>query len=362
MLMKDVAAPPPAISVIVPAYNAAATLDDCLARLTTSVAPPFEVIVVDDCSTDDTAAIAAKRGVRVVQLPVQSGAAVARNVGASHATADVLFFVDADVMVAPDSVAHVHTVLQSEPDISAMFGSYTAATVHTNFCSVYKNLMHHFTHQDGRPEAQTFWSGAGAIRTAAFWHVGGFNPADTRTADVEDIALGYRLGRAGFRIRLDRDLQVTHAKHYSFLGVIRSDLVHRAIPWTRLMLRERVFQRDLNTSGGGLLSALALFSIPVLLVAAALVSWYILVGAAGLLVVYLLLNRRLFLRFARIDRRLLLPAIGMTTLYYVYAAIGASIGVLLYLRQPRAAPAIESSPSVWASLVSNPSGRVGIAS
>lgn len=360
--MNEASPPTPRISVIVPAYNAAATLDECLRRLTGNIAPPFEVIVVDDCSTDDTAAIATAHGVRLVQLPTQSGAAVARNVGASHALAETLFFVDADVMVEPDSIAHVLDVLDGDAGLSAMFGSYTAATVHTNFCSVYKNLMHHFTHQDGRPEAKTFWSGAGAIRTAAFWHVGGFNPADTRTADVEDIALGYRLGRAGFRIRLDRTLQVTHAKYYSFLSVIRSDVVHRAIPWTRLMLRERVFQHDLNTSGGGLLSALALFALPLLLVAAALTTLWALLGVVGMLVAYLLLNRRLFLRFARYDRRLLLPAVGMTALYYVCAAFGAGVGVLLYLRQPRATPAIETSPSVWASLVSTPSGRAGIAS
>jgi GT2 family glycosyltransferase len=326
----------PLVSVIVPAHNAAATLGDCLAALAASVAPPHEVIVVDDGSTDQTADIASRCGARLVRLACRSGAAVARNAGARHARAELLFFADADVLVRPDALARAVATLRDEPEISAVFGSYTATTVHTNFCSVYKNLVHHLTHQAANPEAATFWSGAGAIRAAAFWSVGGFNPADTRGSDVEDIALGYRLRRAGHRIRLDRQLQVTHAKRYSLVGLIRSDLLHRAIPWTRLMVRERVSQRDLNTNGSGLASALAVLLVgPTLLGGAAFPPARGL--AAALLGVYLFLNRRLLGACARHDPRFLLPAIGLTALYYVYATLGAAIGLLLELAGPRRA-------------------------
>lgn len=346
----------PTISVVVPAYNAAATLPECLRRLLVNPDPSCQVIVVDDCSTDDTAAIAARCGARVVQLAEQSGAAVARNVGAAHATADILFFVDADVMVAPDTVEHVIRLLGDRPEISAVFGSYTAATVHTNFCSVYKNLMHHLTHQAAHPEARTFWSGAGAIRTEAFWAVGGFDPADTRTADVEDIALGYRLTRAGYRIRLDRDMQVTHAKYYGFMSLIRSDVVHRAIPWTRLMMRERMFQHDLNTTSNGLVSSLAVVLIGPMIAAAVLFHPGFALVAAFLFLLYLILNRRLFQSFAHYDRRIVVPAIGMTALYYIYAPLGAAIGFVLYLRRPHPSPRLERNVGWWESLaVSLPS-------
>jgi glycosyltransferase involved in cell wall biosynthesis len=321
------------ISVIVPARNAAATLGPCLDALRASVGPEREVIVVDDASTDATAAIAAAHGARVVALTRQSGAAVARNAGAAQARAALLFFTDADVLVRPDALARAVAWLTGVAGISAVFGSYTAETPHANFCSVYKNLVHHLTHQAARAEATTFWSGAGAIRADAFWAAGGFDPADTRTADVEDIALGYRLTRAGFRVRLDRDLQVTHAKRYSFAGLVHSDVVHRAIPWTRLMLRERIFQRDLNTNGSGLTSALAMvLFVPALL--GGLVVPPLALLAGGLLAVFLVLNRRLLVAFARRHPRYLLPAVGMTALYYVYAAAGAAAGLVLHLRQP----------------------------
>jgi glycosyltransferase involved in cell wall biosynthesis len=321
------------ISVVVPARNAAGTIDRCLAALAASVGPSHEVIVVDDASTDGTAAIARRHGARVVRLEQQAGAAAARNAGAARARAALLFFTDADVMVRPDALARAVMALQGEPRISAVFGSYTVETPHENFCSVYKNLAHHLTHQAARPEATTFWSGAGAIRATAFWAVGGYDPADTRTADVEDIALGYRLRRAGHRIRLDRDLQVTHLKRYTIAGLLHSDLCHRAIPWTRLMLREGIFRRDLNTSDAGLISALAVIGWGPALVGGAFFPPLLLL-AAGLLVLYLALNRRLFAAFARRYPHFLLPAIGMTALYYLYATLGAGIGLLLHLRQP----------------------------
>lgn len=324
---------PPVISVLVPAHNAAATLGDCLTALAAGGGPPHEVVVVDDGSTDATAEIAARFGVRLVRLRRQSGAAVARNVAARHASADLLFFVDADVLVTPGAVARAVAVLERRPDVSAVFGSYTAHTVHTNFSSVYKNLVHHLTHQAARPEATTFWSGAGAIRRDAFWSVGGFDPADTRTSDVEDIALGYRLTRAGFRILLDRDLQVTHAKRYTLWSMICSDVLHRSIPWTRLMLRERMFRRDLNTSDHGLASAASVMLVGPSLLGGMIyppLQWV----SLGLVALYLSLNRRLFVTVARYNARFLLPAVAVTALYYVYAAAGAVAGVVLYLRDP----------------------------
>jgi len=292
------------------------------------------VIVVDDGSTDATAEVAERFGVRLPRLARQSGAAVARNVGAEHARADLLFFTDADVLLRPDALARAVAMFERCQQVSAVFGSYTAWTVHDDFFSVYKNLVHHLTHQAANPEAATFWSGVGAIRASAFWAVGGFDPSDTRTSDVEDIALGYRLTRAGFRVRLDRELQGTHAKRYTLASLVRSDLLHRAIPWTRLMLREGIARRDLNTGVGSLFSAAA-----VLLLGPALVGGLVvppLSGlAAGLFLLYLLLNRRLFAACARRNPAFLLPAVAMTALYYVYATAGAAIGLLLHVVRPR---------------------------
>src|SRR5262245_4574491 len=84
---KDHAArPAPKISVVMPVYNAEATLDECLSKLGQSVFEDFEVIVVDDGSTDRSKEIMTRFPVRVVPSSGRVGPAAARNLGAQVAT------------------------------------------------------------------------------------------------------------------------------------------------------------------------------------------------------------------------------------------------------------------------------------
>ncbi|MGE0815855.1 MAG: glycosyltransferase [Vicinamibacterales bacterium] len=92
----------PVVSVVVCAYNAADTLEDCLTSLAALTYPRVEVIVVDDGSTDATAAIARRApGVTVLSVP-NGGLSAARNVGLARATGEIVAYTDADVRVDPD--------------------------------------------------------------------------------------------------------------------------------------------------------------------------------------------------------------------------------------------------------------------
>ena len=89
------------ISIIIPAYNEEALLDrtlDAARAAAETLGAPYEIIVVDDGSTDRTAKIAAEHGARVVGVNVRHIAA-ARNAGARVAAGDLLIFVDADTLV-----------------------------------------------------------------------------------------------------------------------------------------------------------------------------------------------------------------------------------------------------------------------
>ncbi|MEV4478105.1 glycosyltransferase family 2 protein [Micromonospora coxensis] len=114
----------PSVSVVVPVYNAAKTLRRCLASVHAQTHRPVEVIVVDDGSTDDSRAIAVEAGCRLVVLPTNGGVSAARNAGVAAGTAEVVFFVDSDVALAPDAIAAALAELAAHPDCGCVYGVY----------------------------------------------------------------------------------------------------------------------------------------------------------------------------------------------------------------------------------------------
>ncbi|HVO26473.1 MAG TPA: glycosyltransferase family A protein [Candidatus Margulisiibacteriota bacterium] len=235
------------LSVIIPVHNGAAMLQRCVTALQHSDLEDYECIVVDDGSTDDTAAIAATLPVTLVTLERCGGPARARNHGAARARGDILVFIDSDVCVHRETVRLLAAHLECNPATAAVFGSYDDTPADPHFVSQYKNLLHHYVHQRSSRDAWTFWAGCGAIRRDLFLRMGGFDESYVRPA-VEDIDLGLRLRAQGERVDLAPEIQVTHLKRWTVTGLIRTDVFSRAIPWLLLMLRYRVVRRDLNVT------------------------------------------------------------------------------------------------------------------
>lgn len=323
--------PHPPLSVIVPAYNSAGALPDVLEAIR-NASPEAETIVVDDASTDDTAAVARSFGARVVSLSHNSGPAAARNRGAEAASAPILVFVDADVIIAPDALARVRQVLASGTDIAAVIGSYDDAPAANTLISRYRNLLHHHMHQIAASQTQNFWSGLGAVRREAFEAVGGFDAGRYAKPSVEDIDLGYRLSAAGYTIRLDRHILGTHLKRWSLTDMVRTDVFRRALPWTRLILAHRP-DAALNASPRqqmcGYLAVLALLALP------AAVFWPPALGiTAASVAAVVVLNADFFrLLYRRLGWKASL-CLPLHLLYYLCGVLGYALGRLEHLITP----------------------------
>jgi len=211
----------------------------------------FELIVVDDGSTDDSAALALRAGATVVRIPTPRGPAAARNLGARAARSGLIFFLDADVAVHPPTLGLALAQFEADPGLTALFGSYDDMPAAPGFVSQYRNLLHHFVHQQGifhqgiRP-AHTFWTGCGMIRRDVFLEFGGFDPRLYPRPAIEDIELGYRLTRAVHRIVLARDVLATHLKRWTLHEMVRTDIFRRGVPWTLLIKRTGTIETDLN--------------------------------------------------------------------------------------------------------------------
>ncbi|MEK6336300.1 MAG: glycosyltransferase [Acidobacteriota bacterium] len=309
------------ISVIVPVHNGGRFLNHCLAALIASSYQSYEIIVVDDASTEGRIELSKRKEVRVFHLAHQSGPAAARNFGVKQAHGEVLFFVDADVVVKSDTLARVAKVFLNNSDISAVFGSYDDDPAEKNFISQYKNLYHHFVHQQSNSDAQTFWAGCGAIRREVFSEVGGFDQARYTKPAIEDIELGYRMREMGYQILLDKQLQVKHLKHWRLGSLVRADIFYRAVPWSKLMLENRVIINDLNVQIKDRVSA-GLAGLLVVILAASPFKPQLLFGAPPLVALIIALNRKLYSFF--LNRRGLKFAVlvfPLQVLYYLYSGV-----------------------------------------
>jgi glycosyltransferase involved in cell wall biosynthesis len=125
-MMEDVCAP---ISVIIPCYKCASTIDRALDSVAGQSLKPSEVILVDDSSGDET--LNKLRNlehrnpgwVKIVSLPVNKGAATARNAGWSVATQPYIAFLDADDSWHPDKLKIQYACMQGDSEIT-LCGSY----------------------------------------------------------------------------------------------------------------------------------------------------------------------------------------------------------------------------------------------
>ncbi|NDJ60297.1 MAG: glycosyltransferase, partial [Chloroflexi bacterium] len=276
----------PKISIVVPVYAGREPLRALLRSIELLDPPPFEVIVVLDGTIPEDRSIAHAADVTIIDLPTRVRPAAARNIGVQRCSGEIVLFLDADVTVPEILVGQVVTAFQDDPTIDALIGSYDDAPGGTNFLSQYKNLLHHYVHQQGQEAASTFWGACGAIKREVFDAVGGF---DESWYYIEDIELGYRLRAAGYHIRLCKHIQVKHWKIYTPLRLIRSDVIGRALPWSLLILRDGHAVDDLNTDRTGRVSVVLAGLLVLTMIGGLWVSW-LWVLALGVLALLVVLN------------------------------------------------------------------------
>ncbi|GGM04521.1 glycosyltransferase family 2 protein [Dactylosporangium sucinum] len=187
------------VSVVIPNYNYGKTLGACLRSVRQQTLQPIEVIVVDDCSTDDSVRIAEAAGATVVRHAVNRGVSAARNTGVAASRGDVVFFVDSDVALAPEAIEEAVRLLAAEPDCGCVFGVYGPEPLIDDGPVERHRVLHlHFalTRQVGRTETAVF--ALAAMPRRVFDEIGGF---DERLRSAEDDEYSERL-RTRYRIRL----------------------------------------------------------------------------------------------------------------------------------------------------------------
>jgi GT2 family glycosyltransferase len=211
------------VALVIPNFNGARWLPGVLESVAAQTVAPAEVLVVDDGSTDGSAALVAERfpGVRVLALGVNGGFARAANSGIAAVAAEAVALVNTDVVLAPDWLERALGALEAEPRAAAVATKlvdlddpailYSAGDVlrRDGACEQRGRFERDTGGFDTPGEVFSACAGAALYRRAAVLAAGGF---DERLGTyLEDVELGLRLRLAGWLCRWEPRAVARHA-------------------------------------------------------------------------------------------------------------------------------------------------------
>lgn len=204
-------------SIIIPVHNSQDTIRPCLDAVYSSLNKDFELIVVDDKSTDSTASLVKGYPCSLISLEKNRGAAFARNAGVSRAGGRILLFIDSDVLIKDDTLDIIDKAFEEDSGLAGVTGLLSVSCPHSNFFSQYKNLYMHYVFKRCPKYVSFLYGSIMAIRKEEFLP---FNETYKITDDTE---LGQRYKDLNKEIALVGGLEVVHLKKYSPAGIIRND-------------------------------------------------------------------------------------------------------------------------------------------
>ncbi len=300
--------PPDMISVVIPVYNGERTLGRTLQAIYASEYANFEVIVVDDGSTDRTVEIAHKYSCRVMKTQKKgSGPANGRNVGADAALGKYILFTDDDVLVQPQTLSQIVSDFENDSSAAAVVGNLVEENSMKNFFSRFKNLHHRYYISIFPKYIHVTFTSITAIRKDIFQKANGFDTT-IDTPSVEDVEFGQRLTDLGYKILHDKTLTVVHEKHYSMKSYFKNTL-NRSYCYFKLFMINQGKRRLINEKKAVYFPWSAVISfmigpiIPALLLAGILAfnkASFFLLLPASLLFLFALLNKGFLLYLLKI--------------------------------------------------------------
>ena len=321
-------------SVIIPNHNGGGTLAEGLDAIFRIGDSSIEVIVVDDASTDDSRTIADRYPIRWIWHDNCQGAAQARNTGAEAARGEILVFTDTDIILPPGTFEILEEDY-ADPETDGVIGLLQPITRYGNICSQYKNFYMHYTYNKLPDEVTVFYTSIASIRRESFIECGGFD-GTYRSATIEDMEFGVRLTGKGYRILIDKKLQVEHIRHYTLISLLRTGFV-RADGMTKIALRDRKNRREKSsyvTTSPTFLAGIALSFITVFFLALSLVfsCWNLVLPAAVSYLAIIALNFGFLAGLARATRPMFfIGGCGLIFTDLLAHGCGVSWGIISFL-------------------------------
>jgi len=320
----------PLVSIVIPNYNYADVLGRCLAAATTQTYPDVEVLLVDDCSTDNSVAVASRYPCRVLRTPANGGEAGARNLGVEHARGDVLFFLDSDLVLRPGAVEKAVAMLDADPSVGCVYGIYEKTPLTAaGLVKDYRTLQAHYWRVSSLGDADAGFFSIAALRRSVWDQVGPFKPIRVG----EEMDYGARVARVTRAVLTD-EVRGLHDDEEGMPRLLRK-LYLRAQVRIPFGFEQGKFAHADETGSrilAALLGAGVLVSAPLGLVRPALSG-----VALGQLAGFVLLDRGMY-AFVWRERRsvpFLVSFVGLHLCCSGVVVAGGAVGLARWLASPR---------------------------
>ena len=207
------------VSVAIPCYNGADYIAQTIRSVLAQTQPPDQVLVIDDGSTDESAAIIRRYPVELVSHARNRGLSAARNTAIAHAKGDVLVVVDVDAFADADLLQVLLSGYTDNPRMAGVGGQGIESNIHS-LADRWRRVHASQSHGRRAKDVPFLYGLCMSFRVSVLRQIGGFR--ERFRTNAEDVDMGLRLTAAGYTLRYLPAARVFHQRRDDIASLKRT--------------------------------------------------------------------------------------------------------------------------------------------
>ena len=181
------------LSIIITTFNEEKYIANCLRSIFNNNFKDFEIIAVDDASTDNTVKIIKKYPVKFFKLKKNYGAAFAKNYAIKKSKSNLIFFIDADATLEKNALNEMIKIFKNNNNLSGVNGIWNEIPINKGYFPKFQSMDMNFAMQSmAKKKYSFFWGNGSLIKKNILLNIGGFN-VNFKGAGAEDYDLALRI-------------------------------------------------------------------------------------------------------------------------------------------------------------------------
>lgn len=318
------------ISIVIPVYNRETLIYKCLDSIYKTDYPNFEVIVVDDGSTDNSTKTAQKFPCKIIKLKKNKGVAYARNIGAKNAKGDILYFVDSDIVQKGDTITQIASEFEKDDKLGVLAASLSREPLNKGFGPSFIALRYFYLTtlnmiREGKNKQKVtfFPSASAAIKKKVFDKTKGFDTSFKLGG--EEHELGHRICK-DHKIYIHKDIEVI--ANFKTIPKRAWTVLKRSIIHVPVFLKWRRFEKVGNIKLKETFTTFIVLLTTISFLISSLIP-QLLISPLFLFSFFLILNSRLYhFIFNEKSLTFMIKGIFADFILYLSKGIGLSVGIL----------------------------------